>query len=77
MWRSGGRGNTRKLLEHHGPKFLGNYTYLNLYDLMSQVPSFPSDVWRLVETKTMEPLAFVDRVEVTDPEGTRLRLRRR
>jgi hypothetical protein len=52
-----------QLLEHHGPKFLGNYTYLNLYDLMSQVPSFPSDVWRLVETKTMEPLAFVDRVE--------------
>jgi hypothetical protein len=70
MWRSGGRGNTRKLLEHHGPKFLGNYTYLDLYDLMSQVPGFPSDVWRLVETKTMESLGFVDRVEVTDPEGT-------
>ena len=70
MWRSGGRGNTRKLLRHHGEKYLGNYTYLGLYDLMSQVPSFPSDVWRLVETKTMEPLAFVDRVEVTDPEGT-------
>ena len=35
---------------------LGNYTYLGLYDLMSQVPAFPSDVWRLVETKTMEPL---------------------
>jgi hypothetical protein len=70
MWRSGGRGNTRKLLERHGPKFLANYTYLNLYDLMSQVPSFPSDVWRLVETKTMEPLGFVDRVEVTDPEGS-------
>jgi len=70
MWRSGGRGNTRKLLEHHGPKFLANYTYLNLYDLMSQVPSFPSDVWRLVETKTMESLGFVDRVEVTDPEGS-------
>jgi hypothetical protein len=70
MWRSGGRGNTRKLLEHHAAKFLGNYTYLGLYDLMSQVPGFPSDVWRLVETKTMESLGFVDRVEVTDPEGT-------
>jgi hypothetical protein len=58
------------MLRHHGEKFLGNYTYINLYDLMSQVPSFPSDVWRLVETKTMEPLAFVDRAEVTDPEGT-------
>ena len=37
---------------------------------MSQVPAFPSDVWRQVETKTIESLAFVDRVEVTDPEGT-------
>jgi hypothetical protein len=70
LWRSGNRPNTRKMLRHHGEKFLGNYTYINLYDLMSQVPSFPSDVWRLIETKTMEPLAFVDRAEVTDPEGT-------
>jgi hypothetical protein len=69
-WRSGNRPNSRKMLQHHGEKFLGNYTYLDLYDLMSQVPSFPSDVWRLIETKTMEPLGFVDRAEVTDPEGT-------
>jgi len=70
VWRSGGRPNTRKMLRHHGEKFLGNYTYLNLYDLMSQVPGFPADVWRLIETKTIEPLGFVDRAEVTDPEGT-------
>ena len=70
MWRGANRPNTRKALAHHGEKFLGNYTYLDLYDLMSQVPSFPSDVWRLIETKTIEPLAFVDRAEVTDPEGT-------
>jgi len=69
-WRLGGRTNTRKLLEHHGEKYLGSYTYFDLYDLMSQVPAFASDVWRAVETKTIEPLAFVDRVEVTDPEGT-------
>jgi hypothetical protein len=77
VWRSGNRPNTRKMLRHHGEKFLGNFTYINLYDLMSQVPSFPSDVWRLVETKTMEPLAFVDRAEVTDPRRHGLRLRRR
>ena len=70
VWRSGGRGNTRRLLEQHSDKYLGSYTYFDLYDLMSQVPAFPSDVWRLVETKTIEPIAFVDRVEVTDPEGT-------
>jgi hypothetical protein len=70
VWRSGNRPNSRKMLKQHGEKFLGNYTYIDIYDLMSQVPSFPSDVWRLIETKTMEPLAFVDRAEVTDPEGT-------
>ncbi len=70
VWRSGGRGNTRRLLDQHADKYLGSYTYFDLYDLMSQVPSFPADVWRQVETKTIEALAFVDRVEVTDPEGT-------
>jgi hypothetical protein len=70
VWRSGHRPNSRRMLRHHGERFLGNYTYLNLYDLMSQVPAFPSDVWRLVETKTMEPLGFVERAEVSDPEGT-------
>jgi hypothetical protein len=70
FWRSGGRTDTRKAIGKHQDKFLGNYTYLDLYDLMSQVPAFPGDVWRLIETKTIEPLGFVDRVEVTDPEGT-------
>jgi hypothetical protein len=70
VWRSGNRPNSRKMLRQHGERFLGNYTYLDLYDLMSRVPGFPSDVWRLIETKTMEPLAFVDRAEVSDPEGT-------
>ena len=70
VWRSGGRTNTRKFVRHHGEKLLGNYTYLDLYDLMSQVPDFPSDVWRMIETKTIEPIGFADRAEVTDPEGT-------
>lgn len=70
VWRSGNRPNTRKMLKQHGERFLGNYTYVDLYDLMGQVPDFPADVWRLVETKTIEPLGFVDRAEVTDPEGT-------
>jgi hypothetical protein len=69
-WRGGGRPQTRKALRQHGEKLLGNYTYVDVYDLMGLTPSYPSDVWRLIETKTMEPLAFVDRVEVTDPEGT-------
>jgi hypothetical protein len=70
MWRGANRPNTRKAMRHHGEKFLGNYTFLDLYDLMSQVPAFPADVWRMVESKTIEALAFVERAEVTDPEGT-------
>ena len=69
FWRSGGRTRTRTNLKHHGDKFIGNYTYLNFFDLMSNVPSFPGDVWRLVETKMIEPIGFVDRLEVSDPEG--------
>ena len=41
VWRSGGRGNTRRLLEKHAEKYLGSYTYFDLYDLLSQVPAFP------------------------------------
>jgi hypothetical protein len=70
VWRSGNRPNTRKMLKQHGERFLGNYTYVDLFDLMGQVPDFPADVWRLVESKTIEPLGHVDRAEVTDPEGT-------
>ena len=70
FWRQGGRGNTQRALRHHGPKFIGNYTYLDFYDIVSRVPSFPPDVWRLVELKTIEPLGEVDRAEVMDVEGS-------
>jgi hypothetical protein len=70
FWRGGGRTRTRTFLKHHGEKFYGNYLYNDFFDLMSEVPAFPGDVWRLLETKTIEPLRFVDRGEASDPEGT-------
>lgn len=70
FWRAGGRTRTRTFLKHHGDKFYGNYVYIDFFDLMSEVPGFPGDVWRLLETKTIEPLGYVDRGEVSDPEGT-------
>lgn len=70
FYRTGGRTRTRKSLKQHSKKFVGNYTYNSYFDLLSGVPSFPPDVWRLVETKTIEPLAYVDRLEASDPEGT-------
>ncbi|HET7730674.1 MAG TPA: hypothetical protein VFK48_11635 [Usitatibacter sp.] len=68
----GARNKTRRRLGKWADKFFGNYTYLDHYDIASHVPTFPGDVWRLLETKAIEPLAFVDRVEVSDPEGTAL-----
>ncbi len=69
FWRTGGRTRTRTMLQQHSKKFVGNYTYNTHFDLMSRVPDFPSDVWRLIETKTIESLAYVDRIEASDPEG--------
>ena len=68
----GARNKTRRILGDHADKFYGSYTYNNRFDISSKVPDFPGDVWRLVETKTMESLGFADRLEVTDPEGTAL-----
>jgi hypothetical protein len=72
FWGTGGRPYRIQDLKHHGKKFVGNYTYLNIFDIMSRVPAYPSDVWRMIEHKMIEPLGYVDRVEVTDPEGTAL-----
>jgi hypothetical protein len=70
FFRTGGRTNTRASLKHQGKKFIGNYTYMNHFDLMSKVPNVPADVWRMLEGKVIDPLGFVDRYEVSDPEGT-------
>lgn len=72
FWGWGGRPFVMKDLKHHARKFVGNYTYLNIFDIMSKVPAYPSDVWRMVESKMIEPLGYVDRVEMTDPEGSAL-----
>ncbi len=70
FYRTGGRTNTKSSLKHQGEKFIGNYTYVNHYDLMSQVPNVPADVWRMLEGKIIDPLAYSDRYEASDPEGT-------
>jgi hypothetical protein len=71
FWAKGGRpSHTKALGDKYGPKFYGNWIYGQVTELMSKVPAFPSDVWRLAEQRTIEPLNFVDRVKVSDPEGT-------
>ena len=39
---------------------------------MSNVPSYPADVWTLTEEKNIESIAFASRFHLTDPEGTDL-----
>ncbi|MDH5513272.1 MAG: hypothetical protein OEY27_08700, partial [Gammaproteobacteria bacterium] len=70
FWRTGGRPFVMQALKRYDSKFVGNYTYLNNFDIMSKVPAYPSDVWRLIEGKMIEPMAYTDRVEVSDPEGS-------
>ncbi len=70
FWGFGGRPSLRQALGRHGEKLYGNFTYFDRWEVMSKVPSYPSDVWRLSEEKTIEPLRFFDRAEVKDPQGT-------
>jgi len=70
FWRRGGRTVTRKAIEPHGSKFYGNFIFDNRYELMNKAATFPGDIWRLAEERVVEPLAWTDRVEVNDPEGT-------
>lgn len=72
FWRTGGRPFVMQALKYYDSKFVGNYTYLDNFDIMSKVPAYPSDVWRLIEGKMIEPMAYTDRVEMSDPEGSAL-----
>jgi hypothetical protein len=70
FWREAGLFLVGATLRHHKDKFVGHNLYNDYLRLMSRAGEFPSAVWRMVETKTIEALAYSDRVEVTDPEGT-------
>ncbi len=52
-------------------KYLGRCSFTNIWEVVSQVSSFPADVWQLIEKKTIAMVSpDVDKVEVNDPEGT-------
>jgi hypothetical protein len=73
FWGTGGRTAMRRLLLHQEAKFYSNFIFDKTHMLMSRVPAFPGDLWRLVEERTIEPIAWVDKIKVTDPEGTDMR----
>ena len=75
FWRRGGRPRTARFLKQHSAKFYGNFIFDNRYELMNKASTFPGDVWKLAEERVLEPLAWTDRVEAFDPEGTQYAFR--
>lgn len=72
FWGAGGSTGLRRQLFPMQDKFLGTFVTDNIYNLQSQMSTYPGDVWQLAEEQLLEPLVYIDRVEVTDPEGTNL-----
>jgi len=72
FWGKGGSTGLRRQLYPMQDKFLGTFIQDNVYDLQSQMSTYPGDVWQLAEEQLLEPLVYVDRIEITDPEGTNL-----
>jgi hypothetical protein len=72
FWGKGGSTGLRRQLYPLQDKFLGTFIQDNVYDLQSQMSTYPGDVWQLAEEQLLEPLVYVDRLEITDPEGTNL-----
>lgn len=68
---SGGRPGVLRGLGRYGPKLYGNFVYSD-YRVAMEDQGFPGDVRSLVEERMMEPIAFVDQMHYTDPEGTDL-----
>jgi len=69
----GGRSWQQRAFGPNAAKFLGNWSYEKQSDLLSKVPEFPGDVWKLVEEKVLDAVPFVESVHMTDPEGTDVR----
>ena len=66
-----GRGGPIWLKFHpYEAKWLGIFIMDSRWDVATGQSAYPADLWLLTEEQTMEPLASVDKVHVTDPEGT-------
>jgi hypothetical protein len=72
FWGRAGTTTLRRYVRPYEEKFLGVMVFDNRWTVMSKISQFPGDVWRLAEERTIEPIAWSDRLEITDPEGTNL-----
>lgn len=71
-WGEGGAAYLRRFVHPYELKMMGVFLWDNQWDILSGMSSFPSDVWQLAETQTIDPLPYVDEVHITDPEGSDL-----
>src|SRR6266542_1146672 len=69
FWGQGGSTGLRRQLYPMSEKFLGTFITDNVYNLQSQMSTYPGDVWQLAEEQLLEPIVYVDRMEAKDPEG--------
>ena len=66
----GGAFYARTMVPLEG-KYLGRCSFTNGWEVVSQVSSFPAELWQLIERKSIAMVTpDVDKVVVTDPEGT-------
>jgi hypothetical protein len=72
FWGSGDWNYTRRALGSFADLWLGPSPSTRRWVVMSEVSSYPDEVWRLSERKTIELIADVDQIQVSDPEGTNL-----
>jgi hypothetical protein len=70
FWGKGGGPGAMRALYPLDKQYMGFFTADNRWEMMSELTTYPTDVWLLTEEQSMEPLAYVSRLEVTDPEGT-------
>jgi hypothetical protein len=71
-WGKPGAGfSGPRALGAQGEKLKGPTTFANFWVLASQIPTFPSEVFHMIEKKTVERFTMdIDKVHVTDAEGT-------
>jgi hypothetical protein len=55
FWGTGGTTTLRRYVRPYEEKYLGVMVYDNRWTVMSKISSFPGDVWRLAEERTMSP----------------------
>ncbi len=70
FWGEGGGSLLRRYVHPYEDKYAGVFTIDTRAELMSKMPYYPGDVWLATEQRSMDAIAYIDKVHVSDPEGT-------